>query len=390
MLSAEVQEFIKNHESDDLSALLLHRKKYSALPLNDIVDQIKARKKAKKKLPTWYKSSGILFPKPLSIEQSSSEKTASWKAQYIGTGKSGVDLTGGFGVDSFAFAEAFDDWLHIEANKKLSEIARHNARQMGKENIRFENLSAEQYLDGLEKPIDLIYIDPDRRPGKNRVIGFEESTPDVSVVLPKILTRSNRILIKASPMIDITAGLRQLSSVTEVIVLGVDNEVKEVLFYIEPMENKLQVRCVNIKSSGQETFIYKPNDISQEDLKIGKTSAYLYEPNATILKAGGQDTLAVEYQLVKLHRNTNLYTSADLKENFPGRVFKVNAVESYNRKTISAHLPEGKANLSTRNFVDNSEQMKKKLGLKDGGDCYLFGYRDVENKNKVAVCKKAV
>lgn len=389
LFSTEVQEFIKIHQTDDLNVLLLQRDKYPDIPIPAIVDQIKARRKAKTKLPKWYNTEGIMFPKPVAVEQSSSEKTAHWKAEFIGKGASGIDLTGGFGIDTLYFANQFEHWSHIEPNKNLQLVAHHNAVVLGRNNINFQNTTAEEYLGRLKQAVDFIYIDPDRRNENQRVTGFKESLPDITRILPELKRLSKHVLIKASPMIDITAGIGDLEDVAEVVVLSVQNEVKEVLFYLNAAANNgLLFRCVDINKLGQSVFKFNLERNKQEVLKISSLSAYLYEPNASILKSGGQDLLAKELNLSKLHRNTNLYTSIEYLERFPGRVFKVVANEAYNRTAVSQYLHNQKANLSTRNFVDTPDQMKKKLRTKDGGSIYLFGYLDIENRNRVAVCQR--
>jgi hypothetical protein len=389
LLRADVQEFIREHEADDLHTLSLQRQKYPNFPLVEIIEQIKARKKAKLKLTQWYNTVGILFPKPVSIEQASSEMTATWKAQYIGRGKTGVDLTGGFGVDSHFFAKNFLQWTHVEPNTDLQEAVKHNNALLGNDNIDYSNLKSEEYLEQIEKPVDFIYLDPDRRPSTQRVIGFKDSQPSVSQLLPKLKELGSRVLIKASPMIDISAGLKELEAVTRVIIISLKNEVKEVLFDLDfNSQNEQSFRCVDLDTINGYEFNYEINNDFQEVIEISSQSNYLYEPGAAILKAGGQDILASRYGLNKLNRNTNLYTTEQGIANYPGRIFKVLANLPYKKKAIAEFLKDNRANLSTRNFIDSPEKMKKKLGLRDGGDIYLFGYRDLENKNKVAVCKK--
>jgi hypothetical protein len=389
LLRAEVQEFIKEHEFDDLHALMLQRQKYPWFPLAEIVEQIKSRKKARLKLPTWYSSANILFPQPVSVEQSSSEITAKWKANYIGNGKSGVDLTGGFGIDSYYFAKNFEEWVHVEPNTTLQEVVKHNAGQLGVANTTFYNLSSEDFLNQLTQPVDFIYLDPDRRPAEKRVAGFKDSLPDVTRLLPQLANFSSQVIIKASPMIDITAGLADLTRVNRVLVLSVKNEVKEVLYHLcFSGEHKTSIRCIDIREDGIKEITYDLNEINQEENKISVLGNFLFEPNAAIMKARGQDILASRYSLVKLHHNTNLYTADQPAIDYPGRVFKVLANLPYKKKVVAEYLRENKANLSTRNFIDSPEQMKKKLGVKDGGELYVFGYRDFENKNRVAVCER--
>ena len=385
LLEDEIRSFIKDHEGDDLRQLMLQKDKYAHLPLRDIIEQISARKKAGKKLPSWYKTSGILYPTGVSIEQSSSEITAQYKANLF-AGNSGLDLTGGFGVDSYYLAKRFDKFCYVEKNKELAQIAQHNFTCLQQDNIEVKALSAEDFLSRNKQNYDLIYIDPDRRPEDKRVSGFKESKPEILSFLTELLQMSANILVKASPMMDISLGVNELNFVKMVIVLAVDNEVKELLFWLGRKKTKVKIRCVNLGREGEDVLDY----IAEESgsCQYARLAKYLYEPNAAIMKAGVHALVCKKFGLNKLHPNTHLYTSEKLLENFPGRKFQVVAEESYNKRKISALLHTAKANISVRNFPDTPEQVKKKLRLKDGGEQYLFGFRNLDNELRIAICEK--
>ena len=387
LLQPEIQAFIKAHEEDDLRLLMLQKKKYQNLPLVDIVDQISARKKAKTKLPTWYKSKDILYPPLVSIEQSSSEVTAKYKASLF-SGKSAVDLTGGFGVDSFFLAQNFSRFEYVEKNEILAQIAQHNFLCLKQQNIKTNILSAENYLSHSSKKHELIYIDPDRRPNSKRVKGFGESKPSLSALLPQLHNLSTNILVKASPMMDITLGIKQLNKVKMVIVMAVEGEVKELLFWLTNQNNDIKISCVNITKEGEDVFEYFRNEEQQEYCDHKIISNYLYEPNAAIMKAGAYNLLCKRFNIKKLHPNTHLYTSDIELDNFPGRGFRVIDDVQYKKQKTSPLLTSLKANISVRNFPDTPEQVKKKLGVKDGGAQYLFGYRNINNDSRIAVCEK--
>jgi len=387
LLQSEIQSFIKEHEEEDLRHLMLQKEKYAHLPLRDIIEQLSGRKKAKKKLPTWYKTAGVLYPSPVSIEQSSSEITAKYKANLF-SGISVLDLTGGFGVDSFYLAQRFNKLSYVEKNADLAQIAQHNFSCLQQQNIETEVLSAESFLSHSNQHYDLVYIDPDRRPGEKRVTGFNESEPDLPKLLPELLNISENILIKASPMMDITLGIKELRRVKMVIVLAVDNEVKELLFWLNLQDNDSKIRCVNTGIKREQVLEYSASEEQQEGCDIELISQYLYEPNAAIMKAGAYNLLCKKFKLKKLHRNTHLYTSASLVKDFPGRKFSVTGEVSYNKRKIKHLLNSSKANISLRNFPDTPEQVKKKLALKDGGPQYLFGYRNKDNALRIAICDK--
>jgi len=388
LLQDEVQAFIKDHEGSDLPSLMLHRDKYAHLPLRQIIEQITSRQKAEKKLPLWYKTAGILYPPPLSIEQSSSEIAAKYKASLF-SGKLALDLTGGFGVDSFYLAKEFDQLTYVEANANLAEVAQHNFMRLQQNNITVESLSAEKFLSETNEKFDLVYIDPDRRPDNKRVVGFDACEPNLPALLPEIEEISSDILIKSSPMLDISLGLSQLKNVKMVIVLAIENEVKELLFWLNSKySEELKIKCVNLDKKGDQILEYCAIEAQEESCSFDNISTYLYEPNASIMKAGAYNLLCKRYRIKKLHHNTHLYTSSVLITDFPGRKFLVKGVKAYNKNKILPLLTSPKANISVRNFTDTPDQVKKKLGLGDGGEQYLFGYRDVNEQVRVAVCTK--
>ncbi|MEN8249805.1 MAG: hypothetical protein ABFS32_12805 [Bacteroidota bacterium] len=387
LLEEKVQAFILTHKDDDPAALMLQREKYPDWPFKEVVDQIISRRKAEKKLPLWYKTKGILYPVPVSIEQSSSEATAAYKAGLF-NGKKAADLTGGLGVDSYYLAHNFEQLTYVEQKETLAEIATHNFDVLGQNNVEIVNSTAEEFLLKAEEKYDLIYIDPDRRPDQKRVVGFSDSTPDLLELLPKLMSLSENILIKASPMMDIRLALEQLRDVGKVIILAIDNEVKELLFHVGGDTTATTIRCVNINKGQEDVLEYNLDDNSQEFCKISLLSNYLYEPNAAIMKAGAFNHLCKSYFVKKLHPNTHLFTSDKHIVDIPGRKFKVIGSCAYKKSAIQQLLKGNKANISVRNFVDTPEQVKKKLGLQDGGDQYLFGYRDNENKLRVAVCER--
>jgi PG_1098 ferredoxin-like domain/THUMP domain-like len=388
LLRAEIQAFILKHAQSDLAALMLQKDKYPNLPLREIIEQINARRKAEKKLPTWYQTSGILYPPAVSIEQSSSEITARYKAQLF-SGSKALDLTGGFGVDSYYLANRFEKLIYIEKNKDLAAIVRYNFVQLQQKNIVPQACSAEDFLAGNKEHFDLIYIDPDRRPGEKRVTGFTDSKPNIPSLLADLQKTSANILIKASPMLDIITGLKQLDKVKMVIVLAIANEVKELLFWLDTQNlTDTTVRCVNLNQEGEQTVEYRLSEEKQEYCQYSEVLNYLYEPNAAIMKAGAYKLLCKRYKILKLHQHTHLYTASKFVREFPGRKFKIIALANYNKSRVLSLLNSPKANISTRNFVDPPDQVKKKLGLQDGGQQYLFAFRDVNEKPCIAICEK--
>ena len=351
-----------------------------------ILAQINGIQKAKKKLPEFYNTPGIVYPTKLSMEQCSSEQTAIFKSKII-AGNSLTDLTGGFGIDSYYFSKQYKQVTYIEQNAALSEIATKNFQLLNSKNIDIINTTAEEYLDQLHQKVDVIYIDPSRRNEAQRVFMLEDCTPNVITLMPQLLQRGNRIIVKTAPLLDIKKCIKELEHVSSVMVVSLNNECKEVLYILESAINKeVQIHAINLGKNYQE---FSFNYAFEADAKVtySEPLSYLYEPNASILKSGAFNYIAERYLVNKLNTNTHLYTSTNLAADFPGRIFKINNVIPYSTKEFKK-LNITKANISCRNFKDNPEQVKKKLQLKDGGNSFLFATTDLNGKPILVICVK--
>jgi hypothetical protein len=388
-LSAELKEFIQKHEHADVSALLLKHKTILDVPASFVADQLNARKKARIKFPTLYSNLDVIYPPGINLEQSSSEKAARFKADFISkelrTFDSGVDLTGGFGIDALFISPLFNSYAFVEPNADLLQIAVSNHKAFHAENISYKNISAEDFLTAAGKA-DFAYIDPSRRTSSNqKVFSLSQCEPDVTKLQDMIFTKTNCLLVKASPLLDIQIGLKELRDVKTIIVLSIDNECKELLFFCEKdSSQEVYVQAVNLERETREIFDFK---FSEERLALTSFSEpleFLYEPNASILKAGAFKLIAMKWGLHKLHQHTHLYTSKDLKADFPGRIFKVKGATKADQKSIAEFFPDGKANITTRNYPLSVDELRKKTGLKDGGNDYLIGLTDPTQKMLIA------
>ncbi len=384
----EVQEFIKAHLYDDPAALMLKANQYPEWPMKEIVEQIQSKRKAKTKLSSWFQIEGIIYPPQLSMEQCSSEMTARYKASLVPGGSSMVDLTGGFGVDFAFLSDRFERSTYIERHQLLVEIAKHNFQKLGLSGLSLHHGGSEEFVTN-DKTYDLIYLDPARRGDHNeKVVRLEDCEPNVLALLPKLLDKSKHMMLKTSPLLDIKGAISQLGCVAEVHVVSVSNEVKELVFILDKKAtNQAKIHCINLRNKGNESFEFTFGE--EEDTTIGQTEveSYLYEPNASILKAGAFKSVGSRYGLAKLHANTHLYTSLEIVNDFPGRTFKVVDSISLNRKVIKRHFPTMKANITVRNFPMTVAQIRKKTGLKEGGDMYLFGTTDSKGK-QLLLCEK--
>jgi hypothetical protein len=388
LLAPAVKAFIRDHDHSDLHQLLLKRDRYPGIPVGLAVDQIRSRARAKYKLPQWHRQEGIVFPPPLSIEQCSSAATANFKAGWF-TGENALDLTGGAGVDSYYLSRRFKRLIYVEQNAILAEIARHNFTVLGADNITVNNSSAELFLSSTTELFDLIYIDPARRMGDKKVFRWQDATPNVIELQSALVDKAKKVLIKGSPLMDIQLATHQLAYVEEVIVVAVNNEVKELLLLLNRLyDGPVSVRASNVQDNNIEEFKFYLFEEKQEELLIGKVNKYLYEPNAAILKSGGFKTVARKFNLIKLHLHTHLYTGDKSLPNFPGRVFSVNSILPFSKQELNSACPSGKANITVRNFPLSVAAIRKQTGLKDGGDQYLFAVTDYQNKKRILICEQ--
>jgi len=385
ILNTETQNFIIKNLKADIAKLLFKGSPFKNITIKEIVEQIESKSKSKSKLPKWFGAENIYYPKKLNIEQTSSEITANYKAKLL-TGNTIIDLTGGFGVDCFAFSTVFKEVTHCEVSNELSIIAKHNFKVLNANKISTIAIDGLVYLK-TQKEFDWIYIDPSRRNDvKGKVFLLNDCLPNIPENLELFFKHSKNILIKASPLLDISSAVNELKFVKEVHVISVQNEVKELLFILDKLYNgSITIKTINLTKHTEEYF----EAIFKNTLKAtySEPQTYLYEPNNAILKAGLFNEVSVKLTVPKLNINSHLYTSNILRP-FPGRSFKILQQTSYNLKALKKMLPSKKANITTRNFPETVAQIRKKTKLKDGGNTYLFFTTDC-NKNKIVlICEK--
>ncbi|MFD0861899.1 class I SAM-dependent methyltransferase [Sungkyunkwania multivorans] len=384
------QSFIDAHLKTDISLLALKKPSLAHVSIHEIIEQIQSKIKCEKKLPTWYHTKNIYYPKKLSIEQSSSELTAAYKADLM-QGKRLIDLTGGFGVDSLYFSKTFESVIHCEINEELSAIVSHNFKQLSVDNVETVAIDGLEYLKKTTVSFDAIYVDPARRDDiKGKVFKLSDCFPDVVAHLDLLFSHSDHILIKTSPMLDVKAGMRELSHIKEIHVVAVHNEVKELLWLLQrKITTQPLVKTINIKKSGEEHFSFSLADEAETTPRYSVPKQYLYEPNSAIMKAGAFNMIWTSYHLEKLHPHTHLYTSDELVD-FPGRVFHIKEVLPNERKFLKKKLKNLKANVTVRNYPESVAAVRKKIGIKDGGDTFLFFTTNKEGKKIVLICEKVI
>lgn len=386
LLHKEVQEYLEQNYREDISKIVFRGSPFSEITSQELAVQLTGKKKAEKKLPNWFVSRGILYPPKINLEQTSSEKTADYKASLV-KGDSLVDLTGGFGIDSFVFSKSFRKVIHCEINRELSEIVAHNAEVLGKNNLEFHLGDGIEFLKSSSSIFDWIYVDPSRRDtGGGRVFKLSDCLPDVPSNLDLLFEKGKNILIKTSPLLDLQAGVRELKKVSEINVVAVENEVKELLWFLNKEPSlEIKIRTINFRNKGNQKF--ETTWGSGKNVPLSHPLSYLYEPNAAIMKCGMFEAIGTTFNLFKLHSNTHLFTSEELRD-FPGRRFKIEKTLPYKKKAVKDALKTGKAHVTTRNFPESVVTIRKKLSLKEGGDTYLF-FTTIENNEKVVLlCTK--
>ena len=359
---------------------------FETLDVHELIAQFEAKKKCKSKLPTWYHTALIYYPNKLNIEQTSSETTAAYKSELI-QGDSIIDITGGFGVDCFYFSKHFNTVTHCEINAQLSQIVKYNYERLGAKKIETYSEDGIAYLKSNNRFFDWIYIDPSRRhESKGKVFFLKDCLPNVPEQLETLFLYTNQVMIKTSPLLDLTVGINELKQVKSIHVVAVNNEVKELLWILEKgTKDSIVIDTVNLTKEKASKFSFT---LAEESIPstYELPKRYLYEPNSALLKSGGFNSISNTLGLSKLHKHSHLYTSDSLTD-FPGRRFKIDAQIAYNKKAFKT-LGIDKANVTTRNFPETVQQLRKKLNIKDGGKIYLFFTTNSLNAKQILVCTK--
>lgn len=390
-LSQSTIEFIRAHSQDDVRLLALQAPRYPDVDMPAAIVQIAGRQAAANKIPSWQSIEELWYPRHLSLEQCSSEITAQYKST-LADGETLADLTGGFGIDCAFMASRFRKVSYVERQEELCEIAKHNFPLLGLKHITVYNEDGVVHLQKME-PVDCIFIDPARRNEYGgKTIAISDCEPDVAELEELLLSKGKQIIIKLSPMLDLTLALKSMKRTREVHIISVNNECKELLLIIgnEPSQ-LIPIHCINLTSKEKQTFTFtREEELEAECLYTKEPGKYLYEPNASILKAGAFRSIASRYKVKKLHPNSHLYTSDLWIENFPGRSFQITGQCSFNKKEIKETIGElKKANITVRNFPATVAEIRKRTKLSDGGEVYLFA-TTLFNEQKVFIkCSKA-
>ncbi|ARN79338.1 hypothetical protein BST97_02635 [Nonlabens spongiae] len=385
LLNPEVRKYLLDHLTEHPADFLLRSHPFEIDP-KTLTQQLVGLQKSLKKFPELHEHPSILFPPKMNLEQTSSASTAFYKSQIV-SGNSMVDLTGGWGVDVLAFAKAGFQSTHIERDKELQAYSQHlfKARQLDVKSLNLDGIEyAYEHLDH----VDLIYMDPSRKTEKSaKAVRLEDYEPDVLEHLELLLHKCNYLMIKTSPMLDITMGMEQLKHVSHLHVVSVKNEVKELLWILERESVQTQVHCVNLETD-QPTLIYNLNKV-EKSMEYSAPKNYLYEPNSSIMKAQAFDALTLNYAVDKLDINTHLFTSRELIS-FPGRIFEIKAIHPYKPKSIKKLFGKQNRGVVTRNFKNSVKELRAKFQIGEDDSQYLFFTQIHGGKPVVIECEKVV
>ena len=460
------QEYIKQHRNDDVYRLAL-AKTPEGVDLQYALQQISAYQVLTKKVPSWAECDELIFPRQLSLEQSSSELTARYKAslikEFMGNQPfTHIDLTGGMGIDCYFIAQHTKNSHYVELNPELCQIAQHNFAHLNP-NISVHNTTAEEFLNKLstvnsQQSTDLsilnsqllIYLDPARRGDHGqKLVSIADCQPNVIELLPQMFALTDKVVVKLSPMLDITRAISELPHIQHLYVISVNNECKELLLFINQQHTtEPTIHAINLSSQQitktmdaqycppvlggrdvggggqnsqlstlnfcdkreQSSLLRLPSEAkittegsnsqlltgtlaNETSLTISHARAvgtYLYEPYAAHLKSGLYKTIAQQYNCEKLHQHSHLYTSDELNNDFPGRRFEVKEVVPFDKKSAKALFKSlSKANLTTRNFPLTVSELRTQYKIKDGGETYIFATTLYDDSKVLIVCHKA-
>ena len=426
-------DFIRKHQNEDVRQLAFLGSKYPGVDMPFALDQIRGRQMARTKLPRWASLDGIIYPPHISMEQCSSEVTAMYKAELAARLLNSeicefasestdalkfakndevsekqekvtfLDMTGGFGVDfSYIAAQLGVKSMYVERQAHLCEAAKENFERLGLKNAIVKNGDGVEILHSFslreddsqirkDKPLRLIFIDPARRDDAgNKVVSLQDCTPDVTLLQDEMLEKADFVIIKLSPMLDWHRAVSELKCVREVHIVSTGNECKELLFVLsaQSKETSLEVYCVN----DNQVVHYDIEDTSAANVAGDVSSMeYLYDPNASLMKAGSFGVLSSRYGMKMLAQNSHLFVCDKLVKNFPGRSFRIKAVSSFNKKELKRQLSGiTKANIATRNFPLSVAELRKRLKLKDGGDTYIFASTLSDEIHVLLICGKLI
>lgn len=387
ILNKDVQEFIHRNINTDITRISLSKSPFLEVSSKELAEQIDAKRRCENKLPLWFNTHSIYYPQKLAIEQSSSEALAKYKSTLL-LGDNIIDLTGGLGVDTYFFSKKAKQVIHCEINKELSDISSYNSAVLGAD-ISYISTDGIEYLKTSIEAFDTIYVDPSRRISSRKVFFLKDCEPDVFSNRDLLLKKSSRLLIKTAPLLDIQSTIKELQQVTQVHIISIKNECKEILYVIDKAFSEKDPPIIGIVVTDTENLTFKFRFSEEKEFYLDKYSVplnYLYEPDVALLKAGCFKLITKQFNVKKIQQHTHLYTSEELNKNFIGRKFKI--ISAWDYGTFLKEQKFTKANIICRNFPLDPEKIRKKLKIEDGGEKYLLFCTGSNNELLVIYCER--
>lgn len=388
LLEKDIQQYIRKKRESSPSKIALGKSPFPDVSSSELATQIDGWQRSVAKLPTWAFSEGIYYPQKINIEQCSSEHTALVKQTLIHKNARVIDLTGGFGVDSYYMAQEASELIHCELDPELSEIVAHNAKILRVNNVKCVDTDGIQYLEQLpDKSIDYIYIDPSRRVNQSKVFLLQDCEPNILALQDLFFLKSKYVITKLSPLLDIAHILTHLPYIKMIYVVSLDNDCKELVVIQEKYyDGEPLIRAIRLFRDQLQDLVFTYTEEKSLLVRYQLPEIFLYEPDVSIIKAGAFKTVGKRYGVNKLHQHTHLYTSEVLVSDFPGRIFEITGV--YPLNALKKEPKWNKANITTRNFPLKVDVIRKRFKIKEGGDTYLFFTTDIRDELIVIACRK--
>ncbi|MHC8949506.1 class I SAM-dependent methyltransferase [Sphingobacterium hungaricum] len=390
ILEPEVQAFLNEKAAENPQKIALQKSPFPLVSSGELANQLDGHQRSVSKLPTWVSTEGIYYPDKINIEQSSSEKTAALKLRLIEANSRLIDLTGGFGVDSYYFSTSCKEVLYCELNEQLAEIVAYNAGILGATNIRFSKADGLGILNEQEDgSLDYIYVDPSRRNKNQRFFLLEECEPDIVGLQDVFFQKAKTVISKVSPLLDISKAISQLKHCKSVTVVSVDGDCKELVFVQErDFSGHVKIQVIALIREQVYELSYPFRQEKEIELSYSEPLNYLYDPDVAVLKAGAFKTIAQQYNIHKLHQHSHLYSSSEWIPDFIGRSFHILDILPF--ASLKKNNPYPKAHVQSKNFPLKVDEIRKKFKIKDGNEIYLFFTTDKDEKLICIAAKKAI
>ncbi|NGM64014.1 class I SAM-dependent methyltransferase [Sphingobacterium sp. SGR-19] len=390
ILSSEVQAFIRRHAHENASSIALKTSPFASVSSSELAQQINGWQKVSTKIPEWLEQGEALyFPKKLNLEQCSSARTGKFKASLLSSNSTMLDLTGGFGVDSYYFARQANKVVHCEINPELSQIVAHNFYELGIDNVQFHTGDGIAFLIPSRERYDYIYIDPSRRVNNQKVFRLEDCEPNIVAYQSLFFEHSDKLITKLAPLLDISGTLNVLPHLKDVYVISIENDCKELLFVQEKsFQGTPSIHAVRLSTDEPQIFSFNYIQEKQAAPVLGEPTNFLYDPDVAITKAGAFKSIAITFGLQKLHQHSHLYTSENIVTEFPGRIFQIQQVVPFS--VFKKNIAITKANIVAKNFPLKVEEIRRKFKIKDGGEDYLYFTTLFDDRLMVVYGKRVV